>query len=261
MKLLVVGDYSQLEPRLMAHSSGDERLIETYMPGGSGDVYVDMARGVFGEQDVSKEHRDICKTLMLGMSYGAGDRKVGMILTINGYPTSVEVGAEYVAKLRTTYPHFFKWRDEVIQEAHLRGYVCTLSGHRRRLAMNFRERQNYKLVGYGERQAVNAIIQGSAADIVRRVMVRSAPLFPEMKLLAQVHDELVWEVDMAPSVHRLDELAAFGATGHGFDLRVPLVFEPHVGDSWYAGKEGSSETDLDYEEFEDALQLPSSAAA
>ena len=206
---------------------------------GEGDVYVDMARGVFLVDEVSKEKRDICKPLVLGMSYGAQEKTVGRVLTVNGYPTTPEVGAEYLMRLQMAYPTFFAWREDVIAEVHETGYVTTIGGRHRRLGASFIDRRNYRLVGYGERQAVNAKIQGSAADIVRRVMVGSTRAFPELDLLVQVHDELVWETDApGPSPERLAQLADFCATGHGFDLRVPLVFEVHVGDSWYSGKEG-----------------------
>ena len=268
MSCLVVGDYSQIEPRLMAHWSRDPRLTSVYLDGG-GDVYIDMARAVFETDDVTREQRDICKTLVLGMSYGAGDKKVGAILTVNGYPTSVETGAEYVSRLRSTYPVFFSWRDEVIGQAHRDGFVSTIGGRHRRLGASFLDSRNFKLVGYGERQAVNAIIQGSAADIVRRVMVAcQTRVVPEFELLAQVHDELVWEwrgelcskaglgghaadCGLRPSDMQLAELREVAETGHGFNLRVPLLFDVHVGDSWYSGKEGIDlELPADLEEAE-----------
>jgi len=236
MRVLVVGDYGQLEPRLFAHFSQDPRLLRVYRPGGSGDVYVDMADGIFGECNV--ELRNICKTLVLAMGYGASDKRVGSILTVNGYPTDVETGAEYVQDLRETYPVFFQWREQVIARVKKTGYVETIGGGHRRLKAQFVDRRNWKNIGYGERQAVNAIIQGSAGDIVRRVMVRSCREFPELALLIQVHDELVWEAeDRHVSADLLARLQVCGEEGHGFTLRVPLSFEPHVGLSWYQAKE------------------------
>lgn len=237
---LCVADYGQLEPRLMSHWSEDPRLMAVYMPGGSGDVYVDMAEGIFGESN--KERRNICKTLVLAMGYGAGDKKVGTILTINGYPTDMATGSAYVSSLRETYPTFFSWREDIIADVHRKGYVTTIGGRRRRLKAQFADRRNHKLIGYGERQAVNAIIQGSAADIVRRTMVHTSsdPLLMDFRLLAQVHDELVWEVDRDKATQdKLDLIKWHGEYGHGYELRVPMVFDPQLGASWHEGKEGT----------------------
>lgn len=259
---LVVADYSQLEPRLMAHFSQDEKMLSVYEPGGIGDIYIDMASGVFGVpvEEVAKEQRNISKTLVLAMGYGAGDKKVGSILTVNGYPTTAEVGAEYVARLRDHYPRFFEWREEVIAHVKRAGYVQTIGGRHRRLKAQFIDRRNWKNVGYGERQAVNAIIQGSAGDIVRRTMVRSSsdPLLAPFQLLVQVHDELVWEAPSAEvTEERLAKLKWWGEEGHGFSLTVPLLFDPQVGASWHEGKEGAplelpegydDDSTIDYEE-------------
>jgi DNA polymerase-1 len=225
----------------MAHFSQDPRLLAVYREGGHGDVYVDMAQGIFGE-GWTKDHRSICKTLVLAMGYGAGDKKVGAILTVNGIPTDVETGAAYVRELRETYPTFFEWREQVIAKVHKTGYVQTLSGQRRRLKTAFIDRRNWKNIGYGERQAVNAIIQGSAADIVRRTMMgtESDTALRHIELLAQVHDELVWEAwRHLVTPEDLLLIRWWGEVGHGYELRVPLGFEPLVGASWHEGKEGS----------------------
>ena len=232
---LVVADASQLEPRLMAHFSQDPAMMAVYAPGGSGDIYVDIAVGVFGESN--SERRGISKVLVLGMGYGAHEKRIGEILTINGYPTDPETGGEYLRLVMGRYHVFFDWREQVIARVHNTGYVRTIGGRRRRLKAQFADRSNWKNVGYGERQAVNAIIQGSAGDIMREDMVAQGGAFPELVMLAQVHDELVNEVD--EGWDRVDEYGAFLSTAHGYDLRVPLLFEPHVGESWYEGKEGS----------------------
>lgn len=239
---LCVADYGQLEPRLMAHYSQDPKLMAVYLDeDGGGDVYADMARGIFGD-GWTKDHRSICKVLVLAMGYGAGDKKVGVILTVNGMPTDTETGAGYVAELRGHYEVFFEWREQVIARVHKTGYVQTIGGRHRRLKAQFADRRNWKNIGYGERQAVNAIIQGSAADIVRRTMVHTSSdvrLAP-FSLLAQVHDELVWEVSREEATpERLALLQWHGEIGHGYDLRVPMAFEPQLGQSWHEAKEGT----------------------
>lgn len=258
-RCLVVADYSQLEPRLMAHFSQDPRMLAVYHSG-TGDIYVDMAEGIFGDSD--KDRRNICKTLVLAMGYGAGDKKVGSILTVNGYPTDVATGAAYVSELRSTYPTFFEWREQVIARVHKSGYVQTIGGRKRRLKAAFVDRRNWKNVGYGERQAVNAIIQGSAGDIVRRAMVHTASdvRLRDLQLLLQVHDELVWECRSRELVNDtvLGLVKWHGEHGIGYNLTVPLGFDPLVGESWHEGKEGAplempEGWDDETLEFEEAL--------
>lgn len=234
---LVVGDYSQLEPRLMAHFSGDPVLTDIYRSGK--DTYLTTAQGIFGgEYDHDSPERGIAKTLVLAMGYGAGPAKVAQILTINGFPTADDTARAYLRELQSLYAAFFNWREAVISRVKQKGYVTTIGGRHRRLKAAFEDRRNFKNVGYGERQAVNAVVQGSAGDIVRKVMVYLAD-HPLLALLAQVHDELVWEcrtddhaaIDLAALAHHAE-------TAHGFALNVPLVFEPHFGRSWFAAKEG-----------------------
>ncbi len=233
---LVVADYSQLEPRLMAHFSQDPRMVAIYEEGGAGDIYAAMAEGIFGA-DWTKEHRNICKVLVLAMGYGAGDKKVGLILTVNGTPTSADTGAAYVRELRGLYHVFFEWRESIIKRVKETGFVTTIGGSHRRLKAQFVDRRNWKNVGYGERQAVNAIIQGSAADVVRRTMVACGTdvSLADLRLLAQIHDELIWEGHA--SQEQLDRIKYHGELGHGYKLRVPLGFDPVAGASWHEGKE------------------------
>jgi DNA polymerase-1 len=224
----------------MAHFSGDPRMLSIYREG-VGDIYADMAQGIFGDA-WTKDHRGICKTLVLAMGYGAGDKRVGSILTVNGYPTDTATGAEYVDELRGIYFVFFEYREQVIRKVKETGYVQTIGGRHRRLRAQFKDRRNWKNIAYGERQAVNAIIQGSAADVVRQTMIHTNadPLLKDFHLLAQVHDELIWEVDadvVTPDALRL--IKWHGEEGHGYDLSVPLGFDPELGASWHEAKEGS----------------------
>ena len=264
--LLLVGDYSQLEPRLMAHFSQDPLMLDIYQ--NDRDFYITTAEGIWGETIKHEDpRRGIAKTYCLAMGYGAGERKLQQILTINGYPLPMnEVSWQY-AKLRELYGTFFEWREVVIRSAKRKGYVQTIGGQHRRLAAQFKS-TTWKARGYGERQAVNAIIQGSAGDIVRRAMMRFDQAdWWTLNLLAQVHDELVWEFEAQRYAHMKSEevmrqLADTAERGHGFQLSVPLVFEPHIGATWYEAKEGTTFVlpedyagafeDEDQEEDEDA---------
>ena len=233
---LVVGDYSQLEPRLMAHFSQDPVLLDVYTSGY--DIYLRTAEGIWGERiDEHDVRRGIAKTYVLAMGYGAGVRKLQQILTINGYPLPLSDVEWQYKRLQDLYSRFFDWREETIRLAKRQGYVETLSGRHRRLAAQFKS-ATWKARGYGERQAVNAVIQGSAGDVVAAVMVQLSDV-EGLRLLAQVHDELVWE-RTGSQVPDLEMLRSTAETMHGYDLTVPLKFEPHVGRTWYEAKEGEA---------------------
>lgn len=249
---LVVADYSQLEPRLMAHFSQDPQLLRIYRE--ELDVYGVTGAAIFGKPvEKGDVERDIAKTVFLGTQYGAMGKKLAAILALNGFPTPVDRANEYLDELRRFYRVLYAWKDGVIERVHRDGFVRTIGGHHRRLRYQFADRGNWKNVGYGERQAVNAVVQGSAGDVVRRAMVYAAqsPFLKRLRLLAQVHDELVWEYLEAPSViegpgETLELIKRIGEHAHGFKLDVPLVFEPHFGMTWASAKEGS----------DDVIELP-----
>ena len=236
---LLVGDYSQLEPRLMAHFSQDPLLLDVYRSGR--DIYLAVAEIIWGEVITKEdERRGIAKTYVLALGYGAGAKKLQQILTINGYSLSLYEVERHLAQLRIGLERLFRWREATIREAKRTGYVTTLAGQHRRLAAQFKQ-TTWKARGYGERQSVNARIQGSAGDIVRRGMLEAERRFPQAKLLAQVHDETVAEVALVDVAGlNLPEYGRVYETGHGFNLSVPLVFEANFGDNWYAAKEGST---------------------
>lgn len=255
-RVLVVGDYSQLEPRLMASFSEDPLLLDVYR--NDRDIYLTTAEGIFGGvYDKDSTERGIAKTLVLAMGYGAGARKVAEILTVNGFPTDVETAKGYLLELQDLYATFFEWREQVITRVKKVGYVKTLGGRHRRLKAAFVDRRNFKAVGYGERQGVNAVVQGTAGDIVETGMVSTREVFPDLAQLAQVHDEVVSEAERALMGDTAFLLAyrELMETAHGFDLNVPLKFEPVFADSW-ADKghgilelpDGYNEESVDYEE-------------
>ena len=170
------------------------------------------------------------------MSYGAGPEKVAKTLRLNGHRATTASAKKLIDKLQSNYHVYFEWRERVIAESKRTGSVQTIDGRLRRLQFT-NGGATWKDPSAPGRQAANAIVQGSAADIVRRVMLHTTRMFPNLQLLAQVHDELVWEYDPAnpPSLGALEgwvlRIAERGLT-------VPLVFEPHIGTSWYRAKEG-----------------------
>lgn len=225
---LVVGDFSQLEPRLMAHFSQDPYMLEAFETGR--DLYDDIAQRV----NVS---RGEAKTLVLAMSYGAGADKVASTMRLNGHSMTAGAARGLLKDLQKAYRVYFTWRDGVIAQAARVGYVETIDGRKRRLEQTGGAAWK-RDASRGGRQAANAVVQGSAADIVRRVMLHTDKMFPSLKMLAQVHDELVWEYDPADGPPNLAHLETWVLRIAERGLSVPLVFEPHMGTSWYHAKEG-----------------------
>lgn len=233
---LVIGDYDSLEMRIMAHLSKDRRLIDVFRSGG--DPHAVTAEAVFGHapKDHDDPERDQGKLLNYSIGYGAGDKTVAMSLTLAGYPTTKAEAKEYMLLLRQAYPQLFRWKDNVIWNAKQTGGVNTLGGRRRRLAGDRDSTASWKQLMYSERQAVNAQVQGTAADILRRVMlaVSTDPAFEFLALLAQIHDELLWEYPdfEVPTAETLAYLKHVCENSHGFDLTVPLVFDPLICRTW-----------------------------
>jgi DNA polymerase-1 len=147
-----------------------------------------------------------------------------------GFPTTQAEAKGYQEAVAAFYPALYRWMNAVIWQAKETHYIETIGGHRRRLVSS--DTDDWTAKSYGERQAVNAVVQGSAADILRRVMLLE-PWPAGMQLIAQVHDELLWEYPKdPPNEPTLRVVQDLCETGHGFDLRVPLVFVPKVCEGW-----------------------------
>lgn len=201
------------------------------------DIYIITAERIFGEKiEKGDERRDLTKTLWLGSQYGAFPPKLARTMCLNGFPTTEKEVAALLEELRRIYSTLYRWRDYVIREAKDKGFVKTIGGRYRRLKA-LKGHAPWKVQSRAERQAVNAIIQGSAADILRRNMLATSNRMFVVRLLAQVHDELVWEYD--PELARRDVVQRTLKNiceDPGYELGVPLQFDPVFCTSW-AGKD------------------------
>jgi DNA polymerase-1 len=224
---IVSADYSQIELRIMAHLSGDEGLLKAFREGE--DIHRATAAEVFGMalDEVTAEQRRSAKAINFGLIYGMSAFGLARQL-------GIERGAaqEYVDLYFARYPGVKQYMDETRARAKEQGYVETVYGRRLYLpeinAANAQRRQ------YAERTAINAPMQGSAADIIKRAMLAVDGWLQsgkaDARMIMQVHDELVFEVAEAEvdsfceKVKGLMEAAA--------DLSVPLVVEPGVGANW-----------------------------
>ncbi|CAB4627773.1 unannotated protein [freshwater metagenome] len=224
---LMTADYSQIEMRIMAHASADAGLIAAFNAGE--DLHTTVASQVFGVKpdDVDAEMRRKIKAMSYGLAYG---------LSAYGLGQQLDIGPAEAQRLMDTYfSRFGGVRDflsAVVEEARLRGYTETLLGRRRYLPdLTSDNRQRREMA---ERMALNAPIQGTAADIMKVAMLNVARELKastlKSRILLQVHDELVLEIHgtEADEVEALVREAMAGAA----DLRVPLDVSVGVGHSW-----------------------------
>jgi DNA polymerase I-like protein with 3'-5' exonuclease and polymerase domains len=231
---LVVGDYAGLEVRLSAHFSGDPVMLDVFRTGR--DLYGVLAAEAWGGPgDKTNEGRGLMKVLMLASQYGAQGDKLAEVLAFAGMRGYTPRKADaLLGDLENTLPRLFHWRQEVIEAARVRGFVTTLAGRRRDLPDI--KSATWHLMAKAERQAVNSLVQGSAADVVRRAMLRCREaVSPDAaRIVLQVHDEILWERGPAWTPETFDVLRGICETGHGFELDVPLVFDAKVAESWAA---------------------------
>jgi DNA polymerase-1 len=225
--MLLSGDYSQIELRVLAHISGDEGLIEAFVKGE--DIHARTASEVFGipKDRVTSQLRDRAKAVNFGIIYGISDYGLAQNLGI----TTGEA-REYIESYFNRYPKVRDYIRETIKDAKIKGYVTTIL-NRRRYIPDINSK-NYNLRSFAERVAVNTPIQGSAADIIKVAMVKIYNHFKEFKLktkmLIQVHDELIFDVpkeelEVVKNIVKSDMETAV-------PLRVPLEVDFKVGKSW-----------------------------
>jgi DNA polymerase-1 len=230
-RLLLVADYSQIELRVLAHIAGEDALIEAFAAGE--DIHSSTAAAVFGVAPglVSADQRRAAKVINFGILYGMSAFGLARNLQI-GRPEAERFIAAYMAR----YPAVQRYMEETVAEAEKSGRVETLSGRIRPLAdINSRNRN---LRENARRMAINARIQGTAADLLKRAMIavdeHLRDELPEAALLLTVHDELVLEVP-EPDVESAAELVRREMEGVE-RLRVPLVGDAGWGPSWSAAK-------------------------
>ncbi len=226
---LISLDYSQVELRIMAHISGDERLIEYFRRGV--DVHRETAASLYDvtAAEVTPEQRAAAKTVNFGIMYGQG--AVGLARQIG---VTREEAARFIDAYRARFPGVDRFLESTIADGIRNGYVTTLL-NRRRYLPNLRSNHG-RFRSEAERMAVNTPIQGTAADLIKVAMVRVhrelAATFPRARLLLQVHDELLLE---APA-EEADAVAARVRTimETAMDLTVPVVVDTGVGADWFS---------------------------
>ncbi len=224
---LLAADYSQVELRIMAHLSGDESLLRAFSEGA--DIHSATAAEVFGVSldAVSKDQRRSAKAINFGLIYG---------MSAFGLAKQLDVGrAEaqtYIDLYFARYPGVKKFMDNIRDSARDKGYVETVFG--RRLYLPDINARNGQRRQYAERTAINAPMQGTAADIIKRAMIDIHQELQtgkyDARMIMQVHDELVFEVAEA-QVEKTSNMIQ-QKMSQAADLKVPLVVDVGIGDNW-----------------------------
>jgi DNA polymerase-1 len=228
---LLVADYNQIELRVIAHLAEDPGLIEAFTS--QRDIHTTTAARVFGvdPSEVDVEKRSKAKMVSYGLAYGMEAYGLGQRL---GIPT--EEAALILAAYFEAFPSVKQYMDRVVAEARDRGYTETLFG-RRRLIPELSS-SNYRLRQAGERQAMNAGIQGLAADIFKVALVRLDRALEagghRSRIILQVHDEVLLEVP--PDEHDVAAELTLNAMCGACELRVPLEVNLAFGTSWADAK-------------------------
>ena len=229
--LLVDADYSQIELRVLAHISDDERFIDAFI--NNEDIHTRTASEVFGvaKEEVTSTMRGRAKAINFGIVYGLGDFSLAKDLGITR-----KEARKYIDNYFERYPNVKKYMTDIVVEAKEKGYVTTLLNRRRFIPEVYSK--NAIVRNAGERIAMNTPIQGTAADIIKIAMIkvynelRSQKL--QSRLILQVHDELIIEthkdeLELVKDIIKRNMESAL-------TLSVPLTAEVHFGDSWYDAK-------------------------
>ncbi len=229
---LICADYSQIELRILAHFSQDSKLIETFAQGL--DIHTAVAAQVFGvpAESVTRALRDKAKSINFGIIYGVSP--TGLSRRIKGM--TISEAAQLIADYKHRFPGISRFLHQCVQEALEYGYVKTLTGRRRAIPEIYATARNRR--SQGERLAINTVVQGTAADLMKAAMVRvqhriNRDRLP-LQMLLQIHDELVLETPA--------ELAEVHAAivceemENVMSLAVPLRTEAGIGANWMDAK-------------------------
>ena len=229
---LICADYSQIELRVLAHFSDDPKLVDIFT--NDMDIHTSVAAEVFKiePEDVTREMRDKAKIVNFGIIYGVSPS--GLARRIQGM--TVNEAKELITDYKARFPGITAFFQDCVQQALDQGYVSTLTGRRRAIPELFETSQSRQSLG--ERLAINTVIQGTAADLIKAAMVKVQHRIDQdqlnMKLLLQIHDELVLE----SPIDLVEEHAEIVSEEmeNALKLNVPLRTETGIGDNWMDAK-------------------------
>lgn len=226
--ILISGDYSQVELRVVAHLSGDEKLVEAFRQGA--DIHTETAAFVFkvGHAGVTPEMRAIAKVVNFGIIYGMGAQALAKTTGL-----ALQEATGFLEEHRRTYPRLYGYLDEIVRSTREKGYVETVLGRKRFLPTI--GSSDPAVRSAAERAAINTPVQGSAADIIKLAMLGVHREVKRKRLLGgiliQVHDEILVE---CPDSERADlEGILYNEMTNAYSLAVPLKVDLKAGKNWY----------------------------
>ncbi|MEG1733242.1 MAG: DNA polymerase, partial [Longicatena sp.] len=229
--ILLSADYSQIELRILAHMANESAMIDAFQHGV--DIHTKTAMKIFDvEQDqVDSAMRRSAKTVNFGIVYGQSDFGLSEQLGITR-----KEAHNFIEKYFASYPSIKGFMDQTIAFCEEHGYVQTLF-HRRRYIPEISD-TNYMMREFGKRAAMNAPIQGSAADLIKLAMIHIYDKMEEeqvkSKMILQIHDELIFDVCL-DELEQMKQIVEDGMQ-HAMQIRVPLLAEANTGKTWFDAK-------------------------
>ncbi len=229
--VLISSDYHQIELRILADMADETSMIDAF--NNDIDIHTKTAMDVFGvsQDEVTKEMRRQAKTVNFGIVYGISDFGLAEQLGI-----SRREAAEFIATYFEKFPKIRSYMNSLVEFCDEHGYVLTICGRRR--AIPEIHDKNRMIREFGKRAAMNAPIQGSAADLIKIAMIHIDRMMKEAgvksKMILQVHDELIFDVP-EEEIEQMKELIETGMV-NAMKLKVPLTVECSVGSNWYEAK-------------------------
>ncbi|GAA9466157.1 DNA polymerase I [Helicobacter pylori] len=216
-------DYSQIELRLLAHFSQDKDLVDAFLKGR--DIHLETSKALFGE-DLAKEKRSIAKSINFGLVYGMGSKKLSETLNI-----PLNEAKSYIEAYFKRFPSIKDYLNRMKEEILKTSKAFTLLGRYR--VFDFTGANDYVKGNY-LREGVNAIFQGSASDLLKLGMLKVSERFkndPSVRLLLQVHDELIFEIEEKNALELQQEIQRI-LNDEVYPLRVPLETSAFVANRW-----------------------------
>ncbi|GHP89295.1 DNA polymerase I [Helicobacter pylori] len=216
-------DYSQIELRLLAHFSQDKDLIDAFLKGR--DIHLETSKALFGE-DLAKEKRSIAKSINFGLVYGMGSKKLSETLNI-----PLNEAKSYIEAYFKRFPSIKDYLNRMKEEILKTSKAFTLLGRYR--VFDFTGANDYVKGNY-LREGVNAIFQGSASDLLKLGMLKVSERFknnPSVRLLLQVHDELIFEIEEKNALELQQEIQRI-LNDEVYPLRVPLETSAFIAKRW-----------------------------
>ncbi|MCR5113270.1 MAG: DNA polymerase I [Acholeplasmatales bacterium] len=229
MNSMYSADYSQVELRVLAHMANVSKLIDAFKSGE--DIHTKTAQEIFKKKEITPDDRRKAKAVNFGIVYG-----ISAFGLANDIGITNSMASEFIKNYYEVYPEIKEFMNKVIEDAKVNGYVSTMM-HRRRYIPDINSKI-FMAREFAKRTAMNTPIQGSAADIIKIAMVNVDKRMEEAglksKLLVQVHDELVFEVELGEE----DELRRIvkESMEKAVELSVPLIIDDSFGRNWYEVK-------------------------